>query len=169
MKCVFEYINALGSLGTFLSFLFLLVKDKMKEKQINSLIEMVALLKNQNEISETRLKLSVAPDLYLGDCGGMTTSNGELKIPLINKGECAVIDSFTVKSGDITINDTLPFELDKSGQKHIVAKRASKNKSINECEYEIEVLYHDSLNNKYSITISGKGANAKITPKKEIK
>lgn len=95
------------------ALLALFRKDKDKQKQIN-------LLENQ-------LKLSAAPNLYIGDGGGMTTLTGELKIYLSNTGECATIYELRLKSGDITLTQNqVPFELDKGGQKYIVAKEQAK-------------------------------------------
>lgn len=49
MELTFNIINALGSLGTFLAFLFLFRRDKDKEKQLEHLTVIADTLKIQNE------------------------------------------------------------------------------------------------------------------------
>ncbi len=119
------------------------------------------------EIEEKKLKLSVAPVLWLNGAG--TRHTGELQIDLNNKGERAILDDFILKSGDISLHSkSTPYDLEK-GERRYIFGRANGNKPINECEYEIEILYHDSLNNNFSMIIAGKGAYVKIVSNDEIK
>jgi hypothetical protein len=46
---VFQIIISLGSLGTFATFIFLLVENKSKQKQIDKLAKVAEILKVQNE------------------------------------------------------------------------------------------------------------------------
>lgn len=118
------------------------------------------------EIEEKKLKLSVAPVLWLNGAG--TRQTGELQIDLNNKGERAILDDFILKSGEIELyTKSLPYDLEK-GERRYIFGRANSSKPINECEYEIEVLYHDKLNNKFSLIITGKGAQVKIKSNNEI-
>jgi len=120
-----------------------------------------------HEIEEKKLKLSVAPVLWLNGAG--TRYTGELQIDLNNKGERAILDDFILKSGEITLHSkSIPYDLEK-GERRYIFGRANGNKSISECEYEIEILYHDSLNNKFSMILKGKGALVKIVSNNEIK
>ena len=118
------------------------------------------------EIEEKKLKLSIAPVLWLNGAG--TRHTGELQIDLNNKGERAILNDFVLKSGELVLHSkSTPNDLEKGERRYIFA-RASGNKPINECEYEIEVLYHDSLKNKFSLIIEGKGAQVKIKSNNEI-
>jgi hypothetical protein len=118
------------------------------------------------EIEEKKLKLSVAPVLWLNGAG--TRHTGELQIDLNNKGERAIIDDFVLMSGEITLHSkSVPYDLEK-GERIYIFARANGSKPISECEYEIEVLYHDNLNNKFSMILTGKGARVKIKSNNEI-
>jgi hypothetical protein len=125
-----------------------------------------ALILKLQEIEEKKLKLSVAPVLWLNGAG--TRNTGELQIDLNNKGERAILDDFILKSGEIELNNkSIPYDLEK-GERRYIFGRAKSIKPIIECEYEIEVLYHDKLNNKFSLIITGKGTNVKIKSNNEI-
>ncbi len=118
------------------------------------------------EIEEKKLKLSVAPILWLN--GANTRQNTELQIDLNNKGERAILDDFILKDGEIQIHSkSVPFDLEKGERRYIFARAVGDN-PINKCEYEIEVLYHDNLNNNFSLIIKGKGEYAKIKSNNEI-
>lgn len=161
-EITFNIINSIGALATFGAFLMLFFKDKDKQKQIDKLTSIAKL----QEIEEKKLKLSVAPVLWLNGAG--TRHTGELQIDLNNKGERAIIDDFVLMSGEITLHSkSVPYDLEKGERRYIFA-RANGSKPISECEYEIEVLYHDSLNNKFSMILTGKGARVKIKSNNEI-
>ena len=166
MQLIFNIINSIGVLATFGAFLFLFRKDKDKQKQIDKLSSIAKTMAKLHEIEENRLKLSVAPVLWLNGAG--TSPSGELHIDLNNKGERAILDDFILMSGDITIHSkSIPYDLEK-GERRNIFGRTNGNKSISECEYEIEVLYHDSLNYKFSMILKGKGAYVKIVSNNEI-
>lgn len=117
-------------------------------------------------IEEKKLKLSVAPVLWLNGAG--IRPDGELKIDLNNKGERAILDDFVLKSGEITLhNKSVPYDLEKGERRYIYGK-AKDGKPIKDCEFEIEVLYHDALNNKFSLILNGKGPIVKILSNNEI-
>lgn len=186
---IFSIINALGSLATFGAFIFLFRRDKDKQAQItileaqnetmklhNDLVaQQVEIFRNTSilkgndnaaierlrDLEERKLKLSVKPNLWLNGVG-YTGFNGELKIDLNNKGEDAKLIAFNLTSTDIILHDEhLPYELEKGKRRYIFGK-ASKDKHIKDCEYEIDVVYLDKLENKYTAKIKGIGANAKI-------
>lgn len=117
-------------------------------------------IKKLQEIEEKKLRLSVKPNLWLN--GGLEKgSSGELHIDLNNKGEVAKLLEFNLTSEDITLHNLhLPYDLEKGSRRYIFAK--STGKQIRNCEYMIEIIYTDSLNNKYKCTLKGTGANAKI-------
>ena len=168
LQLTFNIINALGSIGTLGAFIFLFLKDRAKEKQIQALTEVVKLLAEQNKISEKRLRLTVTPDLWLNGAGykGM---EGELQIDLNNKGETAYLDNIRLISGDIVLHNlAVPYELEQEQRRYIFG-RAKPNKHIKDCEYEVEVEYHDKLNYTFSLIIKGKGAEAKIISNNEVK
>lgn len=119
------------------------------------------------EIEEKKLKLSVKPNLWLNGVG-YKGDNGELQIDLNNKGEDAKLLEFKLNSDDIILhNKSLPFDLDKGQRRYIFGKQKGE-KHIKYCEYEIDVIYQDKLENTYLSKIKGQGAKAKIVETKEI-
>ena len=119
------------------------------------------------EIEEKKLRLSVKPNLWLNDAG-YSGYDGELKIDLNNKGEDAKLLEFKLTSDDIILHNlSLPLDLDKGGRRYILG-RQSGDKHIQYCEYEVDVIYQDKLENKYLAKIKGTGANAKIIDTREI-
>lgn len=186
---IFGIFSALGSLATFGAFIFLFRRDKDKQAQItileaqnetmklhNDLVaQQVDIFRNTSilpgsdnaaigklrDIEEKKLKLSVKPNLWLNGAGynGLT---GELKIDLNNKGEDAKLIAFNLISKDIILHSQhLPSDLDK-GERRYIFGRASTNKHIKDCEYEIDVVYLDKLENSYTAKIKGIGANVTI-------
>jgi hypothetical protein len=148
--------------------------ETMKE-QNNLIAQQVDIFRNTNilkgqdnealialkEIEDKKLKLSVKPNLWLN--GASTVGNtGELKIDLNNKGEDAKLLAFNLLSNDIILhNDHLPYELSKGSRRYIFG-RSKGEKNIKDCEYSIEVIYLDKLENSYSSNITGIGAHVKI-------
>lgn len=119
------------------------------------------------EIEEKKLKLSVKPNLWLNGAG-YKGYEGELTIDLNNKGEEAKLLEFNLKSDDIVLHSlSLPYDLEK-GQMRYIFGRQKGNKHIQYCEYEIDVIYKDRLDNKYLTKIKGTGANAKIVETTEL-
>ena len=49
LNTIFQIIEAIGSLATFGAFIFLFIKDKNKQEQINKLTSIAAVLESQNE------------------------------------------------------------------------------------------------------------------------
>lgn len=119
------------------------------------------------EIEEKKLKLSVKPNLWLNGAG-YSGYDGELKIDLNNKGEEAILLEFNLTSDDIILHSlSLPYDLEK-GQRRYIFGRQKGNKHIQYCDYEIDVIYKDKLDNKYLTKIKGTGANAKIVETSEL-
>lgn len=202
LNIIFQIIAAIGSLATFGAFVFLFVKDKSKQDQIDKLTSIATILEAQNEtmkeqngliaqqveifrntnmlkgddngallalreIEDKKLKLSVKPNLWLNGAGYKGYS-GELQIDLNNKGEDAKLLEFNLHSNDIVLHNlNLPYDLDKGERRYIFARQAG-DKHIQYCEYIIDIIYVDKLNNKYLSKIEGVGAKAKITETKEI-
>jgi hypothetical protein len=171
-----EQINRLTSIATILD-----AQNESLKKQNDLIAQQVDIFRNTSilnkqdnvsiaklqEIEEKKLKLSVAPVLWLNGAG--TKHTGELQIDLNNKGERAILDDFVLKSGEITLHSkSIPYDLEK-GERRYIFGRANSNNPINECEYEIEILYHDSLKNNFNMTIVGKGAHVKIISNVEVK
>lgn len=118
-------------------------------------------LEKLKEIEEKRLRLSVKPNLWLNG-SGYSGHDGELKIDLNNKGEDAKLLEFKIISNDIILHSlNLPWELDKGDRRYIFGRKVG-DKHIKDCEYEIDIIYQDKLENKYLSKIKGTGANAKI-------
>ncbi|WP_343705889.1 hypothetical protein [Flavobacterium sp.] len=119
------------------------------------------------EIEEKKLKLSVKPNLWLNGVG-YSGYDGELKIDLNNKGEDAKLLEFNLTSNDIILHSlSLPWDLEK-GERRYIFGRQKGGKHIKDCEYEVDVIYQDKLDNKYLSKIKGIGANAKIIETREI-
>lgn len=59
---VFQIIEAVGSIATLGAFLFLFIKDRSKQKQIDELATIAKTLAVQNEANEKRLRLTVQPE-----------------------------------------------------------------------------------------------------------
>lgn len=124
-------------------------------------------LEQLREIEEKKLKLSVKPNLWLNGAG-YRGYEGELTIDLNNKGEDAKLLEFKLTSDDIILHSlSLPYDLGK-GQRRYIFGRQKGSKHIKDCEYEIDVIYQDRLENKYLSKIKGTGANAKIVETREI-
>jgi hypothetical protein len=202
ISLTFNILNALGSLATFLAFIFLFRKDKDKQAQLDKLTSIAnvlegqtevmrkqndlisqqvdifrntSILKNQDdgaikrlqEIEEKKLKLSVMPNLWLNGAS-VKGYEGELKIDLNNKGETAFFYEVNLISGEIILHDNrTPFEIEKGERRYIFAK-AKEGKNINDCSYEIELKYRDSVHNEYTSIIKGQGANPGRLNTKEV-
>lgn len=124
-------------------------------------------IKELKDIEERKLKLSVKPILWLNGAG-YRGHEGELKIDLNNKGEDAKLLEFKLISGDIILHSLhLPYDLDKGDRRYIFGREKGE-KHIKDCEYEIDVIYSDKLENKLLTKIKGKGANVKIVENKEL-
>ena len=131
----------------------------LKDVDNNALLEL-------REIEVKKLKLSVKPNLYLNGAG-TSGSEGKLHIDLNNKGETAIIHNLILTSEDLTLQSlSFPIELEK-GQRRNIYGFSNGSKSINNCEYVIDIVYSDILENKYLAKINGKGAQVAITKTKE--
>ncbi|MGZ3767618.1 MAG: hypothetical protein ACXVA2_23340 [Mucilaginibacter sp.] len=116
---------------------------------------------SNSKIEEQKLLLSVKPRLWLNGAG-YKGYNREFFIDLNNKGEVAHLDDFILLGGDIVLHSkSVPYDLESNEQRNIYG-RAPGIKPVQDCQYEIEILYHDRLNNKYHAIVSGKGANVKM-------
>jgi len=168
MTLVFQSITALGSLATFGAFFMLFRKDKNKQSQIEKLTSIAATLgmqseslKKRNDLLEQRLRLSVKPNLWTN--GGLQDENQRrLEIDLSNKGETARLIDFRLDSTDVELRDVfLPYDLDK-GMNIFIYANPITDKRIENCEYELYVIYSDALDNEYCLKFKGKGSVAKI-------
>lgn len=119
------------------------------------------------EIEEKKLKLSVKPNLWLNGAGYNVT-DGQFQIDVNNKGEDAKLLEFVLRSEDAVLhNEHLPWDLDKGERRYIFGQKVGE-KDIKDMIYEIDVIYEDKLENKYSIKIEGVGAKVKITDRAEL-
>lgn len=113
-------------------------------------------IKGLREIEERKLKLTFKPNLWIN--GGGYNSEGKLHIDLNNKGENAHIQNLILVSGDIAFEgQQFPYVLEKSHNIQIRAKSLGV-KHIKDCDYEIDLIYSDNLENRYMSKIKGKGA-----------
>jgi len=146
-----DIVTMVGYAATVGSFVYLFRRDNDKQKQIDSLAKLALL-------SEGALLLRALPDLYKN--GALTRPvERDIHIDLLNRGEQARLLEFNTVSDDITLHSkSLPYVLEKGAERKIFA-HANNNKSPNDCEYVIEVIFEDKLQNKYRIEISGKGSH----------
>jgi hypothetical protein len=164
---MFNIINSIGALATFGAFVMLFLKDKDKQKQIKKLTSISRSMAKLQEVSEKKIKLIVAPKLWLNGAG--TRAEGEIKIDINNKGERATLIDFTLISGDVLLHSkSLPYDLEKNNSRYIFARNNSE-KTISECKYKIEVLYEDALKNSFSLILEGVGSNVSIVSDGESK
>ena len=135
--------------------------DILRDSALSSKTDNDQTLKELKEIEQKKLMLSVKPNLWLNG-GSFNGSSGEFKIDLNNKGEDAVLTNFVLVSGDVTLHSqSLPYDLDKGSRRYIFG-RSNTQKHMNQCEYEIDVVYEDKLSNQYVTRIKGKGAHPRI-------
>lgn len=169
-------IDKLTGIATFLE-----AQNETMKEQNNLIAQQVEIFRNTSilkgqddialgqlkEIEEKKLKLSVKPNLWLNGAG-YKGYDGELTIDLNNKGEDAKLLEFNLTSDDIILHSlSLPYDLDK-GQRRYIFGRQKGSKHIKDCDYEIDVIYQDKLENKYLSKIKGTGANAKIIETREL-
>lgn len=158
-RAIFEILGALGAIGTFGAFLFLFKKDKHKQQQIDKLTNIteqltnvVDELKRQNGNMLKQVEISVLPELWTN--GISLDANGtDFKIDLSNRGEIAKLVEFRLDSEDIILhNEHLPQDLLKGENRWIFCK--SKGiKRHEECNYTIQVIYSNKINNEYILEI----------------
>lgn len=169
-------IDKLTGIATFLE-----AQNETMKEQNNLIAQQVEIFRNTSilkgqddialgqlkEIEEKKLKLSVKPNLWLNGVG-YKGLDGELTIGLNNKGEDAKLLEFNLTSDDIILHSlSLPYDLDK-GQRTYIFGRQKGSKHIMVCDYEIDVIFLDRLENRYLSKIKGTGANAKIIETREL-
>ncbi len=149
------------------------LQNDLIAQQVN-IVRNTSLLKDQDsgaltelrKIEEKRLKLSVKPNLWLNGAG-YSGYDGEMHIDLNNKGEDATILGINLTSDDIVLHDNpIPFMLEKGEHRNILGRQRG-DKHIQYCEYEVDIIYADKLDNKYLVKIKGKGATVKIIENQE--
>lgn len=166
----FYYIaSSLGSIATFISFLYFYSKDKAKENRISELEKIAKTL-------EKSLTIKYQPHLWVN---GVKSNGNRIDFDLNNKREwCKLID-FVVESGDLTIdeqNKHLPWELEPNFSSDIFSETTRRwvftinntTKATADIQYNIIIKYEDRLGNAYSCRIIGQGLNCKLTTPKRL-
>jgi len=162
----FKIIGALGAIGTFCAFIYLIKGHKSTQKQINSLTKIVDRLTDMSAIFGSQLKLSVSPDLYKS--GGSSTASKEFHIEIKNRGEKAVIQKIINNSDEVKIRPvTLPQDLEK-GENIKINGYKTGTQPVQNCTIDIDIIYEDKLKNKYSSKIQGIGIDVRIVEIKEL-
>jgi hypothetical protein len=167
---VLDLINviatSLGAIVTTCSLIYLFISDYKKGKRISNL-ERVA------EALEKDMLLKYQPHLWLNGVS-MRSAENRLNFDLNNKREWCRLIEFNIISGDLVLDQQnlhLPSELeprfneailDDTTRRYVFAFNYS-GKPQNEVEYQIEIIYEDRLNNRYSVQIKGVGGNCKLT------
>lgn len=158
-----------ASLVTGASLVYLFISDYKKSKRISNL-ERVA------EVLEKDLKLRYQPHLWIN---GVSLRGPENKInfDINNKREwCRLLD-FKIVSGDLILdelNKHLPTELEPKFSNDLIGDTTRRyiftinnsEKQLNDVIYEIEIVYEDRLENKYSIGLNGVGGKCRMTTPK---
>lgn len=155
-----------ASLVTGASLVYLFISDYKKSKRISNL-ERVA------EVLEKDLLLKYQPHLW---CNGVSLRGGENKInfDINNKREWCKLLEFNIVSGDLILdelNKHLPSELEPKFSSDLIGDTTRRyiftinnsEKHLNDVIYEIEIVYEDRLENKYSIALNGVGGKYKMT------
>lgn len=161
MNITFQIISAIGNLATFGAFMFLFIRDKDKQNQIDKLTNLVSALKDLKDIENKKLNLSVRPDIKLTNSMSQG-ADGELEIGIENIGQKTTLTRFELVSNDLILHDEhLPFVMEKDTSRRIFL-RTSGEKHILECEYEIHIYHKDKIDNFHISIIKGKGVNNKL-------
>lgn len=158
--------TSLGAIVTTASLIYLFVSDYRKGKRISNL-ERVA------EVLEKDMLLKYQPHLWLNGVS-MRPAENRFNFDLNNKREWCRVTEFNVISGDLVLDQQnlhLPSELepkfneailDDTTRRYVFAFNNS-GKPQNDVVYQIEIVYEDRLNNKYSVQIKGLGGDCKLT------
>lgn len=167
LNTTFQFINAIGSLGTVGTFVFLFRRDKDKQAQIDRLTDIATMLEAQNDTMKKQLRLSIEALLWTNG-GGYNGSTEEFIIDLNNKGESAMIQNIVNNTTDVILTNTsFPYEIEKGANRKIFG-RPSGEKHIKDCDIDIDVIYTDRLKNRFLSNIKGTGMHIKIVDTKEI-
>lgn len=165
LNITFQIISAIGNLATFGAFIFLFIRDKDKQNQINKLTNLVSALKDLKDIENKKLNLSVRPDVKITSTMSQGT-DGELQIEIENIGERTTLTKFELISEDLILhNEHLPFVMEKGTERRIFLRIIGK-KHILACEYEIYIHHKDKIDNCHISIVKGKGINNKLTETK---
>ncbi|WP_330442273.1 hypothetical protein [Flavobacterium sp. C4GT6] len=165
LNMLLQFANALGSVATFLTFLYLLYEDYKKGKRISDLERVAITL-------ERDLELRYQPYLWLN--GMSTRPNNCVDFDLNNKGAWCRLLEFKVLSGDLEmdeVNKHLPWELEQPFSQAILSDTTRRfiftqnnsGKPVREIESEIEVVYEDRLGNKYRAIVKCHGLKCTIS------
>lgn len=154
-----DLINALGSLATAGTFIYLVVMDWKKSKKISNL-ERVAM------VLEKDLYLRYQPHLWLN--GMSIKPDNKISFDLNNKGAWCKLTKFDVLSGDLILDESnkhLPWELEQPFNENLLNDTTRRwifcinnsGKSANDIECEINIIYEDRIGKKYSIILKAVG------------
>jgi hypothetical protein len=149
-------------------------QNELYSRQVTILQDSYVLQGKGHEVSEKlvdiereKLRLSVKPNLWTNG-GGFNGSTGDFDIDLSNKGETAILLQFNNNSDDVNIIALpSPYELEK-GQSRKIFGRQRGSKHIKDCEIHVELIYEDSLKNKYRSVIKGMANHMKIIETTEL-
>ncbi|PCJ87835.1 MAG: hypothetical protein COA57_03965 [Flavobacteriales bacterium] len=92
-----------------------------------------------------------------------------MNFDILNNGETATMLELKLNSNDVLLHNLhLPRDIENGG-KWFFSSNTKGQKSVQSCEYEIDIIYSDKLENRYLSKIKGKGTYAKIVETSEIK
>jgi hypothetical protein len=119
------------------------------------------------ELEAKKIRLSAMPKLFM-DGGFSRGYEGELQLNLNNKGERAILQSFSILEGELILHSLhLPYDLEKDAQRKIFLRSPDK-RNTNDINYKIAITYEDALGYKYQSIIVGQGSKCKLTETQEI-
>src|SRR5258705_1265548 len=153
-------IEAFGALSTVGTFIYLIIDRNKQQEQINALTKLAL-------TEERKLRLSLMPnfvDLKLMNISVQTGS--EFALDFNNKGGRAIIDSIkeinnklSFRFTDTYIQSVTPFR--------IVCKSLPNENPV-QSDYEIEIIFNDILEGKYSQKIIITKGGCRFLPAKKI-
>ncbi len=143
-----------GLAGAIAAFSQLFNKDKIKEKQINELINQTKEIKEQTRINQARLRMLVKPRIWSNGGGRV---GGRLIMDIDNRGELGFYDGYAIIEGDGVAFErwNKPVDIEKDGGIKLTAPDIDKN--LDDIQFRIKIFYHDQENFKYNTIFDWKG------------
>lgn len=165
-QLIFYICASVGALATAGSFIYLIRKDIKSRKRISDL-ERVA------ETLEKDLVLRYQPHLWINGVE-LRSPDQAINFDLNNKREWCKLTEVNVILGDLMVNESgihLPYELEPKFDPSMISDTHRRylfflnnsSKSLEDCEYKFEIIYHDRLDIRYRVFVEGKGAKFKMS------
>lgn len=147
-----------GVVGALIAFWQLFKKDKIKETQIEQLIE-------QTRINQKRLRMLVKPRIWSNGGGRV---GGRIIMDIDNRGELGFYDGYEIIDGENVAFEkwNRPIEIGKDARIKLTAPDIDKR--LDNIQFRIKILYHDQEDFKYETIFDWKGGRTKLIETKEF-